>query len=482
MANETVTTDEIVCLINEELRVISVPTGLVLGVEGDANVNRIRFRMKRMYRGTDLSTFTYARINYANANNDKNYYEAKDFTADEEDCVTFTWLLTPDVTAYKGSTYFVIHLLRVEDNVVKQSFHTSPASGKVLNGLSVSDPADPEEVVDYLTNLKSDLYEYAETLKESFTNGGNGLTKTEKNYILSLFAASTYTSSRANALYKALQALWSGDSSIIPVQSISLSSENVKLAKGDAVTIAVTIVPANATNRIVSWSVSPSGYATISDTGEIAAIASGTCIVTATVDGKTASCTVVVTERQTIPGETPVYELPAAKQFIPSNTEYIDTGIKVFEDISAHPNWTLLIDANDFGRLTNLSVSPVMFHCGAKESDGFMSIMAWLNGAIVFNLYGVENRLGWWGGSTTAHLNTYLQIKDTQYRMGYDPENDTWKDIPDYGKNIDASLILGAWRGDDGTISRYWDGTLNKFIVYDKVLTNEQIRTFLKEE
>lgn len=309
---------------------------------------------------------------------------------------------------------------------------------------------------------------------------GDGLSQTEKNLILSLFADSAYVSTQATTSYQTLKSLWAGTVTVVPVQSISLSNVTLNMTTGGTATLSVTIVPSNATNQTVTWSVSPAGYVTVSN-GKIKAVAAGNCTVTATVDGKTASCAIVVSEPQTIPGETPTYELGASKQFLPVNKEHIDTGVKLFEDISAQPTWTILVDADDFGRLKSLSTSPVMFHCGAKEDEGFFSVMAWTNGAVVLDLYGAQTRLGWWGGSTSARWHAYLQIKGTQYRMGTDPANDAWKDIPNYSKNIDASLILGAWRNDDGTIDRYWDGTINQFIVYPKILTNDQIKTFVEE-
>ena len=56
----------------------------------------------------------------------------------------------------------------------------------------------------------------------------------------------------------------------------------------------------------------------------------------------------------------------------------------------------------------------------------------------------------------------------------------SWTDIPNYSKNIDATLLLGACRNDDGTIGRFWEGNLNKFAVYNKLLTDEQIKTFME--
>ena len=184
----------------------------------------------------------------------------------------------------------------------------------------------------------------------------------------------------------------------------------------------------------------------------------------------------------TVPGETAVYELTKATDFKIAEGKYIDTGVKLFADISAQPTWTILLESTDFSRLKNLSTSPVMFHCGAKEADGFISIMAWQNGGVHFNLYGVDKLLGWFGGSTSAHLRMCLQIKGNQYKLklNYDTEEGSWTDIPNYSKNIDATLLLGAYRDDNGTIGRFWEGNLNKFAVYNKLLTDEQIKTFME--
>ena len=186
----------------------------------------------------------------------------------------------------------------------------------------------------------------------------------------------------------------------------------------------------------------------------------------------------------TVPGETAVYELTTPTDFKIAEGKYIDTGVKLFENISAQPTWTILLESTDFSRLKNLSTSPVMFHCGAKEADGFISIMAWQNGGVHFNLYGVDKLLGWFGGSTSAYLRMCLQIKGNQYKLKLEMKNDTaegsWTDIPNYSKNIDATLLLGAYRDDNGTIGRFWEGNLNKFAVYNKLLTDEQIKTFME--
>ena len=181
----------------------------------------------------------------------------------------------------------------------------------------------------------------------------------------------------------------------------------------------------------------------------------------------------------TVPGETAVYELTKATDFKIAEGKYIDTGVKLFEDISAQPTWTILLDSTDFASLKGLASSAALFHCGTSD-DSNLRVIAWSNGGVYFNLYGVDTQLGWWVGSSSAYLRMCLQIRGNQYKMSYDTTEGSWTDSPNYSANIDATLLLGAYREDNGTIGRFWEGNLNKFAVYNKLLTDEQIKTFME--
>lgn len=181
----------------------------------------------------------------------------------------------------------------------------------------------------------------------------------------------------------------------------------------------------------------------------------------------------------TVPGETAVYELTTPTVFKTAEKKYIDTGIKLFADISAQPTWTILLDSTDFASLKGLSSSAALFHCGTSD-DSNLRVIAWSNGGVYFNLYGVDTNLGWWVGSSSSYLRMCLQIRGNQYKMSYDATEGSWTDIPNYSTNIDATLLLGAYREDNGTIGRFWEGNLNKFAVYNKLLTDEQIKTFME--
>lgn len=143
-------------LIDENMRTVTVPPeGVVLGVTGDKDVNRINFKMVRFYDGLDLSTFQI-RINYVNANGDANYYQVTD-TAVEEDSILFTWLVSSDAAAYKGTVSFAARLYTVEDTIIKESFNSTVATAEVLEGIIVDEYMPPDAQQDLIALLMSQI-------------------------------------------------------------------------------------------------------------------------------------------------------------------------------------------------------------------------------------------------------------------------------------------------------------------------------------
>lgn len=143
-------------LIDENMRTVTVPPeGVVLGVTGDKDVNRINFKMVRHYDGLDLSTFQI-RINYVNANGDANYYQVTDTTV-EDDSILFTWLVSSDAAAYKGTVSFAARLYTVEDTIVKESFNSTIATAEVLEGIIVDEYMPPDAQQDLIALLMSQI-------------------------------------------------------------------------------------------------------------------------------------------------------------------------------------------------------------------------------------------------------------------------------------------------------------------------------------
>lgn len=185
-------------VIDEDLRVISVPErGVVLGVEGDKDVNRVRFRMNRNYRGTDLSGFNI-RINYRSAEDEINYFPVTEKTV-TDDAIYFVWLVGADTVAAKGTVYFVARFFTAEeDGTIAQEFNTTLGNARTLEGLVVDAQADDKPVKDLLAQLEYDLKTYtAPFVQQAKTYAENSAASADR--------AATYASSANSSANSAAQ-------------------------------------------------------------------------------------------------------------------------------------------------------------------------------------------------------------------------------------------------------------------------------------
>ena len=86
---------------------------------------------------------------------------------------------------------------------------------------------------------------------------------------------------------------------VVPVTSVSLSESSISLNKGESTTLIATISPSNATIQTVTWSSSNTNVASVNQSGEVTATGGGDAIITASVDGKSATCAVTVSVQVT---------------------------------------------------------------------------------------------------------------------------------------------------------------------------------------
>lgn len=84
---------------------------------------------------------------------------------------------------------------------------------------------------------------------------------------------------------------------VVPVSNVALNKTKSGLYVSETTTLTATVFPENATNQGVTWSSSNESVATVTSTGLVTGVSSGTATITATVDGgKTAACSVTVRE------------------------------------------------------------------------------------------------------------------------------------------------------------------------------------------
>ena len=308
---------------------------------------------------------------------------------------------------------------------------------------------------------------------------GAGLTDTARALLLTLFENAAYKTDAMQPILNALRTEWEGSGAeAIPVQSVSLSSSTLTLNEGDSRTLTATVLPANATNKSVVWTVSPAGFATVAN-GTVTGTKAGSCTVTATAGGKSASCTVTVAEVETAQL---LYDLPGETAL----TKGLDTGIKMLEHAGTEtPQYTILLDAKASDNF-NDKAWIVFLHCMTENSDG-RGINISLNPnygttGIAYYNYGEVNV-----SDSIAHLKTRtryaIQLDGQKYRGGstYCTLSD-WKATGNPITDVPESLLLGGAPGTNGgELIRCWDGTLYQCKVYKGLLSDTKINKFIQE-
>lgn len=212
-------------VIDEDLRVIAVPErGVVLGVEGDKDVNRVRFRMNRNYRGTDLSGFNI-RINYRSAEDEINYFPVTEKTV-TDDAIYFVWLVGADTVAAKGTVYFVARFFTAEeDGTIAQEFNTTLGNARTLEGLVVDAQADDKPVKDLLAQLEYDLKTYTAPFVQQAKTYAENSAQSAINSAASANQAATYASAAETSVTSAAQSAQSASAYATNAESSAASAE-----------------------------------------------------------------------------------------------------------------------------------------------------------------------------------------------------------------------------------------------------------------
>lgn len=310
---------------------------------------------------------------------------------------------------------------------------------------------------------------------------GEGFTANAKALLLNLFENAAYKTDTMQPTLNALRAEWGGSAQEVPVQSVSLSAVTMTLNESESKTLTATVLPTSATSRLVVWTVTPAGFATVSN-GVVTGIKAGNCTVTATAGGKSASCAVTV---EVVETAQLIYSLPGETVL----TQGLDTGLKLLEHASTEtPQYTILVDAkagDDF----NANAWPAFLHCLTETGDtdnlpGFNSTSSPLNNKTEFAYYN-------YGGVTLSdsieHLKTRtryaVQIDGRKYRGGstYCPLTE-WKTTNGTIIDVPQTFLIGAAQSANGSKKQqFWSGTLYQCRVYKGLLSDDKVNDYIEK-
>lgn len=316
-------------------------------------------------------------------------------------------------------------------------------------------------------------------------DGSGGLSDEEKSLLLSMLARAAYNCEGMQSIYSKLSSLWDVElvePVVVPVavQSVTLNRTTLNLRAGRTVTLTAEVLPRKASDKTVTWTVSPEGYATVKN-GVVTTLKTGRCTVTATAGEVSAICTVnVIAEPSStsVPGETPVYKLDAARTFVAADKEYIDTGLKPFATIDPKPDWTILLEVQGGANVGN---DQELLH-------SITEIEPW-PGITIGIASGKGLRAAVYGGTVilASSLNT---LKKEKMRLAVRVTGTTltgWTSetgpvtaaITRYDTVVDKNLLLGCYQETDGTKGRFFDGTVYQCMIFHKALSDAQVTTWL---
>ncbi len=203
-------------IIDNDLRIITVPPeGVIIGVEGDKDVNLIKFSMPRYYKKLDLSEFDI-RISYVNARAQAGYFKPTDKVI-QGDKILFGWVVSDHAAQYIGTVQFAVSLTKLNGSLIDKRFNTTIAKAEVLDGLAFDGEIPETTVKDLLAQILEETMAkitpsineakgYAAQAKTSETNAQKSVTQAAQQAKNAQTSASQATQQATNAQKSAEQA------------------------------------------------------------------------------------------------------------------------------------------------------------------------------------------------------------------------------------------------------------------------------------
>ena len=239
----------------------------------------------------------------------------------------------------------------------------------------------------------------------------------------------------------------------VPIESIHVNKDTMSLTEGESATLTATISPSNTTlDKTVKWSSSNTAVASVDSAGKVTAKKAVTAVITATSsNGKSASCTVTVKQKDTYTGLRDVngtltyFNNGQADKTYTGFVSYAGNNYYVINGVVDTSYTNVTYDGKDWLYVENGKVR--YDYTGIRPNEnGWWRIE---NGKVNFDYTGVaENENGWWrieGGKVNFDYNGIAEN-----------ENGWWK-IEGGKVNFDYTGVAenenGWWRIEGGKVN-----------------------------
>lgn len=277
---------------------------------------------------------------------------------------------------------------------------------------------------------------------------------------------------------------WLADLPEVAATSIALSASTLTLEEGSTAKLTATLTPTNSTDK-VAWSSNPTGIVSIAG-GIVTGLAVGETTITATAGSQTATCAVTVTEK-TVEPDTPtlLYELPQETTFTHDTDGIIDTGVKMFADVSTAPKYTLLFDVTTDENMPNVSSQYCLLHC-MNEVDpwpGFAVQISQNSNApsLRMILWRTNTSIVWKPNGKRMRVALRIDGKNFSYAPKDDDTSMGDFDIGSAYCNVPQSLLIGGYQDANGAHGRFWEGTLHSLKLYSGLMTKEECQAWVEQ-
>ena len=268
----------------------------------------------------------------------------------------------------------------------------------------------------------------------------------------------------------------------ISVTSVSLSTNSLSLNKGSTTSIEYTVLPANATNKTVTWNSSRSDIATVDTEGNIEAISEGECTITLTSNDNPsaiASCTITVNASPSTEPTDYIYSLPSVKTFNASNSDFVDTGVQLFD---TDKDFTIFLDFEGSTNNTATSNAHTLLHCMHETSPWNGLSFAISAGGYQIDYQGNTTRNKWnnfsinYNNTNNHKIVIVKNAGENSLKLYYDQYSTQYTLTGAHVFTpINENLLLGCYQQTTGGKGRFWNGTINDFKVYFKALNDTEI-------